>query len=289
MSAAKQYKWVLRSGSRKEICPACGQRRFVPYVSASDGKTLAGAAYGRCDREQNCGYFKYPTTGTSAPAPAAKKTDTEYKHAPYVFNQDVVKTKRSVLLDYAVELCGSIAYQIWDTYKIGCNREGRTIFWYIDRNGVVRSGKEIQYNTNGHRNKTTFPPVMWAHKDGEFHDKYTGDVLLQPFFGEHLLKERPTAKVAIVESEKTAALMSAFYPKDIWLACGGSQGLKNEDKCKVLKGRDVVLIPDHGQFWNWKATAEKYKWGIFDFIENNPLFEGCDILDYYDRAKLINK
>ena len=55
------YKWVLRKGSRKEICPNCGQKRFVPYVSAADGKTLAGAQYGRCDREQHCGYICYPS------------------------------------------------------------------------------------------------------------------------------------------------------------------------------------------------------------------------------------
>lgn len=278
----QNYKWELRHGSVKEICPQCGKRRFVPYVLAADGKTMAGAEYGRCDREQKCGYSRYPSQSVSVKAVAAKIE--EHKAAPYVFNNDCAVAKHSTLLDYALQLVGCVAYHIWDKYKIGATTDGKTIFWYIDKNGIVRSGKEIKYMQNGHRDKGVFPPVMWAHKDSAFYGRYTGEELLQPFYGEHLLKTRPSDKVAIVESEKTAALMSAFYPKCVWLACGGAQGIKNKQKCKVLNGRQVVLIPDHGQFYNWKVTADKYGWDIFDFIEAQPLFDGCDILDYYDNA-----
>lgn len=281
---AKSYKWELRKGSQKEICPQCGKRRFVPYVLAADGKTMAGAEYGRCDREQNCGYSRYPTQSVSVKAVAMKDVQ-EHKNAPYVFDRSCVVVKHSTLLDYAMGLVGCAAYEIWDRYRIGAARDGRTIFWYIDKNGIVRSGKEIKYMPNGHRDKTAFPPVTWAHKDCDFFGHYTGDELLQPFFGEHLLATADkNAKVAIVESEKTAAMMSAFYPKCVWLACGGSQGIKNEEKNKALKGRKVVLIPDHGQYYSWKVTADKYGWDIFDFTETQPLFEGCDILDYYDNA-----
>lgn len=266
----------------KEVCPNCGCKRFVPYVLSADGKTMAGKEYGRCDREQKCGYHKYP--GREVGVKVAATTQGVHKASPYVFNADCATAKHSILLDYAVQLIGCAAYQVWDAYKIGATADGKTVFWYIDKNGIVRSGKEIMYTQNGHRNKVVFPPVMWAHKDSAFYGKYTGEELLQPFFGEHLLKARPNDKVAIVESEKTAALMSAFYPKNVWLACGGSQGIKNEQKCKALKGREVTLIPDHGQYYNWKVTADKYGWDIFDFIETQPLFEGCDILDYYDDA-----
>ena len=56
----KDYKWILRKGSRKDRCPQCGKMRFVPYVLASDPTVKAGPEYGRCDREQSCGYFRYP-------------------------------------------------------------------------------------------------------------------------------------------------------------------------------------------------------------------------------------
>ncbi len=280
----KQYKWTLRKGSKKEICPQCGEKRFVPYVLSSDGQTIAtdstGAmVFGRCDREQNCGYARYPDKCiTGKPVSAAKQKRTP---APIVFNKEVAVAKRSALLDFAVKLCGLEAYKIWETYKIGAAHNGATIFWYFDANGICRSGKEIHYKEDGHRNKAIFPPVTWAHRDCTFTGQFTGEELLQPFFGEHLLKARPNDKVAIVESEKTAAIMSAFYPDTIWLACGGSQGLKKREKLLILKGRKVVLIPDHGQYYNWLNTANAWNFEIFDFCEKQPIFEGCDILDYF--------
>ena len=274
--------WQLRKGGGKEICPQCGQKRFVPFVLAADNSTKAGSEFGRCDREQNCGYYRYPDR---------KETDKQYRiahkpvhiPAPIVFNKECVEVKRSALFDFAEKLIGQDIYEVWQRYQIGCAANGSTIFWYFDKNGICRSGKEIHYKADGHRDKAFFPPVTWAHKDLKFEKYHTGEVLLQPFFGEHLLNERPDAKVAIVESEKTAALMSAFHPNNIWLACGGSQGLKNRDKLKTLKGRRVVLIPDNGQYWNWLNTATEWNFEIFDFCEKQPLFEGCDILDYYTK------
>lgn len=273
----KSYKWMLRKGSKKEICPQCGQRRFVPYVLTADGVTLAGPALGRCDREQNCGYQRYPDGVKKDPQPI-----DNYKPAtqPIVFDSRIVKPRRSALFDFAYRLIGVDAYAVWERYKIDAIGKA-TIFWYFDANGLCRGGKEICYKADGHRDKSVFPPVCWAHKDTRFNGTYSGDTLLQPLFGEHLLNERPNGTVAIVESEKTAALMSAFEPNTIWLACGGSQGLKRADKLKVLKGRKVVLIPDNAQYYNWKNTAEANGWKIIDFIEKHPMFEGCDILDYY--------
>lgn len=280
-----RYKWTLRNSSKKEICPQCGQRRLVPYVLTADGVTMAGAEYGRCDREYSCGYNRRPGSDIEATPKPVKERPTP---APIVFQKQCATVKHSTLLDYAVELCGQDAYLAWDKYKVGASRTGRTIFWYISKNGIVRGGKEIAYKPDGHRDKAAFPPALWAHADLNFHGYFTGEKLLQPFFGEHLLKDDTNAKVAIVESEKTAVLMSCFLPDTIWLACGGSQGLKNPDKHKVLQRRSVVLIPDHGQFFNWKNTAEKYGYKILDFCERKPIFEGCDILDYYTQTNTYN-
>ena len=83
----------------------------------------------------------------------------------------------------------------------------------------------------------------------------------------------------IVESEKTAAVLSEYARGWVWLASGGSQGLKNADKNKALAGREVWLLPDNGQYWNWKAVADANGWHIFDTMEKAPIFEGCDVLD----------
>ena len=92
----------------------------------------------------------------------------------------------------------------------------------------------------------------------------------------------PDAPVVIVESEKTAAVMSEVSRKWVWLASGGSQGLKNEDKNKALKGRDVWLLPDNGQFWNWAMIAHANGWQCFDTLEKCPIFAGCDVLDLFE-------
>jgi hypothetical protein len=51
---------------------------------------------------------------------------------------------------------------------------------------------------------------------------------------------------------------SLYSPDFIWLACGGSEGL-NPDKCKCLKGRNVMLCPDAGMFDKWNEKAEQLR------------------------------
>lgn len=273
------YRWKLRKGSRKEICPQCGRRRFVPYVSALDGKTLAGAEYGRCDREQNCGYIRYPDTD----APENIQPMPRQVLQPLRFAPAAIDVQPSALYTYAKNLLTEIdALLAWTMYRVGAVGN-RTIFWQIDERNEIRAGKAIRYKADGHRDRSAVPPVQWCHKMAAFDRLHTGDELQQCFFGQHLLTERGK-NVAIVESEKTALCMSRIAPQYIWLACGGSQLLKNEERHKVLQGYKVTLFPDHGQFFNWQRTAQAHGYTIFDYIETHPIFDGCDILDYYDYA-----
>lgn len=283
------YKWQLRKGGRKLTCPSCGQRRFVPYVAAADGQTIATdetgrAIYGRCDREDNCGYNRYPTKlSDEGITPIERKPEQ-----PLRFYLSAVSTSTATnLFTYAVNLLGMVrALHVWSEYKIG--RDGkRTVFWQIAKDGEVRAGKSIPYGTDGHRIKTDRMPANWLHKSKAWDDMHQGTELRQCFFGEHLLAKYPDAKVAIVESEKTAALMSGVSRSGIvWLASGGSQGLKNEEKNKALEGRNVILVPDNGQYWAWREIADKYGWEIDDYIEKHPTFEGCDILDLLEAGAL---
>lgn len=279
------YRWRLRSGSKKEICPSCGKPRFVPYVSTLDGSTIAldengQMIYGRCDREQNCGYHVKPNAKTKAdgitPAPP-KPADPPLRFYPSAVKVDTLTN----LFYYACGLIGTAnAIKAWQRYKVG--RDGkRTIFWQIDTKGEIRAGKSIPYLENGHRDKSDKYPANWLHKCKAWDLYHTGKELQQCYFGAHLLPLYPGATIAIVESEKTALLLSAYTDpaRLLWLASGGSQGLKNEDKNKDLQGREIWLLPDHGQFWNWNDTATKNGWRCFSTIEENPLFDGCDILD----------
>lgn len=276
----KQFKWKLRRSSRKEICPRCGQRRFVPYVLTEDGETIAGAEFGRCDREQSCGYHRYPDgeVKTTIEVQPQRRADMLRYNGDLCFG-------KSTLFNYAVKLLGyNDAILAWSEYRIG-NVGGRTIWWQIDANGVVRTGKIMAYKQDGHRDKANAHGVTWAHKHEAFRDMFTGEELKQCLFGEHLLAQRPNAGVVLVESEKTAVMLSRFIPQYVWLATGGSQGIKNEERLKVLEGRKVVLIPDSGMYLSWLRVAEKLSWAISDIAETECLFDGCDILDIVEHEK----
>lgn len=269
-----KYKYQLRSGSKKEICPQCGQRRFVPYVLASDGVTMAGAEYGRCDREENCGYIKYPTEESKSVD--AVEVKPQPKKEPIRFAKDVlVVSPYGNLYKYAERVLKWKALAVWQMYKV-TTYQSFTMFWQIDINGKIHAGKGIAYGTDGHRIKDD-RPCVWAHKIGAYKNLMQGEELQQCFFGEHLLTNRPKAKVHVVESEKTAMLMSAVAPDFVWLACGGSKGL-GDDKCKVLEGREVKLFPDNGQLFSWGKIARKHGWEIDTTIEDCPVV-GCDVWD----------
>ena len=55
----------------------------------------------------------------------------------------------------------------------------------------------------------------------------------------------------LVESEKTCLIASHFMPDFLWLATGGKNGCFNEDAMQVLRGRDVILMPDLGAIGKW--------------------------------------
>ena len=280
----KTYKWQLRKGSKKEICPNCGQKRFVPYVLASDGVTPAGAEYGRCDREQSCGYQRYPDGEKMVVAVPQK-----------------VQLKE--MLRYVGELKDTppAQFQLWmsevltftdaliaiNTYHID-GIDDKVIWWQIDRDGVTRTGKVMKYRANGHRDKSDIFPVTWAHKHRRLKDKFQGEELKQCLFGEHLLAKYPDKPVALVESEKTAVILSRIYPDHLWLATGGSQGIKSDERLAPLHGRKVLLIPDNGQYWNWKRAADKYGWMITDALEKDAPFDGADILDIIELLNTQN-
>ena len=80
----------------------------------------------------------------------------------------------------------------------------------MDNTGNIRSGKIMAYDTTtGKRlkNKDGKPLINWVHSILEI-PKYN---LKQCLFGLHLLNEN-LKQVAIVESEKTALIMSIEFP-----------------------------------------------------------------------------
>jgi hypothetical protein len=280
----KTYKWRLRKGSKKEICPNCGKKRFVPYVLASDGVTPAGAEYGRCDREQSCGYQRYPDGErmvVAVPQQVQPKEMLRYTGELKDTPPMQFHLWMSEVLTFTDALVAINDYHIDGI-------DDKVIWWQIDRDGVTRTGKVMKYLANGHRDKSDTFPVTWAHKYSKLKHLFKGEELKQCLFGEHLLTKYPDKPVALVESEKTAVVLSRIYPENLWLATGGSQGIKSDERLTPLRGRKVLLIPDNGQYWNWKRIADKYGWMITDALEKDAPFEGADILDIIELLNTLN-
>lgn len=157
-----------------------------------------------------------------------------------------------------------------------------TIFWQIDTNEKIRGAKLMLYDRfTGKRIKKPYNHINWLHKA----IKESNFNLCQCLFGLHLIKEDYQKTIAIVESEKTAIVMSIFLPDFIWLSTGNKGNFKFE-LLEPLKKRNVIAFPDKGEYNNWlnKATelnAFNFKIVVSDLLEQTNLENGFDLADYY--------
>ena len=179
--------------------------------------------------------------------------------------------------------------RLFQLYRIGTFAKwgGSAVFWQIDMNGLVRTGKIMCYNPEtGHRIKEPQAFVSWAHSELHLQDFH----LKQCLFGEHLLRGSYSSPVMLVESEKTAVIMSHFIPDYIWLATGGKNGCFNREAMQVLRDRNVTLLPDLGATEQWKAKSSLLlgickKVSVSDILERIATKEQCnqglDIADFF--------
>lgn len=309
-------------------CPQCNHRRktFKLYVNAQTGMPLAGYV-GRCDRENSCGYHYKPgqyfaergeraarpkknvwSRRKNRPAPVADDAPGSFMCiSPDIVNLSFQQYDRNNLVRYLDRRFGfDKGDELAGRYRIGTAKHwpGATVFWQLDTLGQVRTGKVMLYDAEtGRRVKKPFSHITWAHtllmsqirvqKSGNASDigPQTSDLKIrQCLFGEHLLKEHPEKPVAIVESEKTAIIASAYNSTFIWLAAGSISNLSPK-MCTVLKGRHVTLYPDLGAYDKWlqkaallRAKIPRTVFNVSDVLERSATEadrkQGLDISDF---------
>lgn len=266
-----EYRFTLQKykpGS-KTTCPQCGKTRsFVRYVDRLNEITLPDYV-GRCDREDKCGYhytpkqyFQEHPSGKCPPIIESdwkiklQKTKSLIKKPSLMDNKIMLASQKCFDQNYfylfLVSMMGKRETdRLFYMYKVGTSKywKGSTVFWQIDINQRVHAGKVFLYNKeNGHRVKEDgFAKINWVHKLLKLSDFN----LNQCLFGEHLLSRFPSSPIMIVESEKTAIISSHYMPGYIWLATGGKDGCFNSKAMQVLKGRDVMLMPDLKATEHW--------------------------------------
>ena len=269
-----RYHLAKYAGKASRLsCPQCERPHcFTPYVDDAD--QLIDKTVGRCDHESSCGYHltphQYfqqhpeakPQDWRQPPAWLEQKRNSEPVRIDVLPEDIVQKTVRltpvSNFLAFLYRTFDADTVQMLvDRYLLGVTRDGAAIFYQIDLQGRIRTGKIIQYNpVTGHRIKDTGIPVDWVHarlkKKGLLPESWT---VRQCLFGEHLLARHPDALVCLVEAEKTAVICSAFCPKFVWLATGGKTQLG--DRLDVLKGRKVLVFPDIDAYTSWQEAFAK--------------------------------
>lgn len=179
--------------------------------------------------------------------------------------------------------------QLMEEYQLGMTKDKSVIYWYIDKENRVRSGKIMQYDAQtGKRVKES--SILWVHTELKKQNQLPLDwTFTRCLFGEHLLAKYPNANVCLVESEKTAVLCSVYMQNEIWLATGGSEML-NERVCETLRDRKVLVIPDLDKTPEWREKIKEInnKIGsrmiISEILEENATPEqreqGLDIADF---------
>ncbi|MFK7811211.1 MAG: DUF6371 domain-containing protein [Maribacter sp.] len=298
------YRYSLDKKSKKFVCPKCGKKRMVKYVDNVSGQYL-DSEVGRCDREVNCAYHFTPklyfANSNTFYTPlliqntncVSKRTEPTF-HNLKLLEASLKYNDCNNFISFLVSILGpKSTASIIDNYKLGTANfwNDGTIFWQQDLEGKIRGGKIIIYQKSGRRTKY----INWVHSHLIKTKMLSGFNLKQCFFGEHLLKQN-TKPVAIVESEKTACVMSQLFKKYTWLAAGSLRGL-TEDKLTSLKQYKVVLYPDLGMlkdeqspFAIWSKTAhyfskKGYDICVSDLLENvateSQRKKGLDIADYF--------
>jgi len=262
---------------RVDKCPCCGHDNknggYVPYIG-----TDAGYCH-YCN--SNCFPDGNRTLVTPEEIQTIQRLKLKKAIPSYVPNQwhelSLNKYDNNDFIQFLLGRFGQArTTSIVKRYRLG-TKDNKVIFWQIDRDKKVRTGKIMDYNSDTGKRGNHF---QWVHKSI---DNFN---LIQCFFGEHLItKNKP---ISIVESEKTACIMSEIIPNRTWIACGGSSGITQE-KSKVLKGRNnVILFPDQGKYQDWKEVSRKHFQNFAEvsldcdiWFEENRIDKSDDIADYY--------
>ncbi len=303
---SQNHRYVLqpyKSLSDRYTCPSCQEKKkFSKYIDRTTNEHL-GDHVGRCERSDGCGYhftpadfFKENPTNKPLdfekwqPVPAPPPRPVSFIDKA-IFKKTLGVNDTNTFTNFLKALFGKErAENLVNRYHIGTTKNAETVFYQVDSQGNIRSGKVMKYNLTASdktalgkdckRDKTTFP--NWVHSKL----KLENFNLNQCLFGEHLINEKQT--IAIVESEKSAIIASLYFPQFVWVACGGKEGLGNE-KLKVLKGKNVIFFPDLNGFDKWNLKAQEMR-AFCKSVEVSDLLEqvatdeertsGLDLADY---------
>jgi len=289
-----EYRYILDSSSKKFRCRKCTKKTLVKFIDTKTNDLMTDE-FGRCDRESKCGFFKIPKGFNN------DKYEYKYIKPPRVSFHDYNLVsmsgkdyKNNNFILFVKSLFGSHATKkVIKKYLIGTSKkwQGATVFWQIDNNQNVRHGKIMLYNsTTGKRKKNALDKPYISSARSVLNLK--NFVLKQCLFGLHLINESVSKSLAVVESEKTAILMSLFKPQYIWLATGSKGGFKYE-YLKPIRDYKIIAFPDKSEFTDWQNKAIElnslgFSISVSQWLETTDYKKGTDLADILIKENLYN-
>lgn len=280
----QQYKYRLErynGRSTRHECPKCGKpQTFARYIDER-GNYIADNV-GRCNREDKCGYHLTPAEYFKNKGIGYEpKIQVELKPLPptdFIPEQMMIRSLRTE--NYFVQFLTkyfslSEVAQAIERYRVGDTKDRRVIYWQIDDQDRIRTGKMMTYDPEtGHRVKGVPGAFDWAHRYVK-----SPFQLDQCLYGLHLIKENKP--IAVCESEKSAIVASMAIPSFVWMATGGKQNFR---LMEAVSGRDVTLFPDLNAFDQWSEHAGRYGFKISHLLEDIATDEdranGLDFTDF---------
>jgi len=292
-----EYRYTLEKyngPASRYTCPNCGKKKvYSRYIDTQTGKHLP-ERFGRCNREDNCGYHLKPYKDSYANKkaferrfgrskrifPVTQRKPSEANYIPSEIRDKSLKGyEANSLVTFLKGLVGEdIAQSLIQRFQIGTSHHwpGATVFWLIDEQDQVRGGQIALFDEDGHTMKASLAGgekkrlTSWVHyaltanyhKRGkpipEWLEGYSKNASKFPcLFGLPQLKlESATKPIAIVEAPKTAIIATAYLPQYIWLAVGAKTWL-NSERLSAIRGRKVVLFPDNGAYQEWSEKAQQ--------------------------------
>jgi len=321
-----EQRFSLDKSSKKFDCPSCNKKRLVRYKDNQLNQYLPEIV-GRCDRESSCQYHLSPRVFFKDNPDYLKDTDSWRKSDAYkttyqaptpkpqkinflpekIMRQSMQHYEANHFVRYLKSLFGEgVTTDLINRFHIGTSKRwnGATVFWQVDHERNIRQAKVMLYNPHtGRRIKNDQHPkpgtakIYFAGKQILRQSGIQDPNLQQCLFGAHQLTTAPDKPIAIVESEKTAILMTVIAPSHIWLATGGTNGAKwsSIEVCGILAGRDVILYPDLGCYEKWQDKSKllqalTHSFKISDLLEQhateNDKKNGLDVADYFIRRDM---
>lgn len=285
----KKYKYSLDTSSKKFICPMCKKKTLVKFIETETQVCLSDNL-GRCDRESSCGYFSFPTGAimTVNDKPSLLPLVKSF-HSLELVEKSLLVNLENYFVQFLKTIFSEGEVKEAVLKYLICNSKrwrGATVFWQIDNYERVHAGKILAYNQEtGKRTKSSEGKALidWVHSILKKKGMLQEFNLNQCLFGLHLIKEVEGKVIGLVESEKTAVIMSVFKPNYIWLATGSKSGFKY-DFLKPIQQYKIIAFPDKSEYNDWLIKSNQLnKFGfdivVNDWLEQSNFKDGTDLAD----------